>query len=440
MISEIYGEGAPVKLLNKTAIFRQEALEHRAHHWLGSPQVITPVSASVWAMLALVLIASLIAFLGLGTYTQKARLAGSVVHHPAVARIIAPRDGIIISSLAEEGKIVRAGEVIYIVNMETQTAFGATNHEITTALKSQKTAIEQEIKLKSAAADTERSHLLQMLKNKDVEQQKMGNLIAKSAQQTSWLLEKAQHFKTLVKQGIALETEHMARQSEYYSAAVQLEAYLREEVKLQGETISIQARLAAIHNEVEVSLERLRRQTARLDQDLISTEQERELHITSPIDGTLTGITGLAGNTIQAAQELASVVPTSGQAEVEIFATADAIGELRKGQAVRLRFDAYPYQWFGQYEGIVRSISTTSVEQRLDISEKQAHQPPRRYFQVRIIPKNNSVVMAGKTYPLRPGIGVKTDVFIKKRPLYEWLLLPLKGARDTVQGHSGKIS
>ncbi|HEN3568326.1 TPA: HlyD family efflux transporter periplasmic adaptor subunit [Yersinia enterocolitica] len=427
-------------MLNKTAILRQEALEHRAHHWLGSPQVITPVSASVWAMLALVLIASLIAFLGLGTYTQKARLAGSVVHHPAVARIIAPRDGIIISSLAEEGKIVRAGEVIYIVNMETQTAFGATNHEITTALKSQKTAIEQEIKLKSAAADTERSHLLQMLKNKDVEQQKMGNLIAKSAQQTSWLLEKAQHFKTLVKQGIALETEHMARQSEYYSAAVQLEAYLREEVKLQGETISIQARLAAIHNEVEVSLERLRRQTARLDQDLISTEQERELHITSPIDGTLTGITGLAGNTIQAAQELASVVPTSGQAEVEIFATADAIGELRKGQAVRLRFDAYPYQWFGQYEGIVRSISTTSVEQRLDISEKQAHQPPRRYFQVRIIPKNNSVVMAGKTYPLRPGIGVKTDVFIKKRPLYEWLLLPLKGARDTVQGHSGKIS
>ncbi|HDL7825025.1 TPA: HlyD family efflux transporter periplasmic adaptor subunit [Yersinia enterocolitica] len=428
-------------MLNKTAIFRQEALEHRAHHWLGSPQVITPVSASVWAMLALVLIASLIAFLGLGTYTQKARLAGSVVHHPAVARIIAPRDGIIISSLAEEGKIVRAGEVIYIVNMETQTEFGATNHEITTALKSQKMAIEQEIKLKSAAADTERNYLIQRLKNKDAEQQKMDHLIAKATQQTSWLREKSQYFKELVRQGIALETEHMARQSEYYSASVRLEAYKREKVKLQGETIGIKARLAAIHSEVEVSLEMLRRQTARLDQDLISTEEQRELHITSPIDGTLTGITGLAGNTIRATQELVSIVPTSGQTEVEIFATADAIGELREGQAVRLRFDAYPYQWFGQYEGIVRSISTTSVEQRLDIiSEKQAHQPPRRYFQVRIIPKNNSVVMAGKTYPLRPGIGVKTDVFIKKRPLYEWLLLPLKGARDTVQGHSGKIS
>ncbi|MDA5543483.1 HlyD family efflux transporter periplasmic adaptor subunit [Yersinia rochesterensis] len=427
-------------MIEKTAIFRQEALEHRAHHWLGSPQVIIPVGASVWAMLALVLITSLIAFLVVGTYTQKARLAGSVVHHPAVARITAPRDGIIISSLAEEGKIVRAGEVIYIISMETQTEFGATNREITAALKSQKTAIEQEIKLKSAAADTEKSHLLQMLKNKDAEQQKMGHLIAKSVQQTSWLLEKAQHFKTLVRQGIALETEHMARQSEYYSTAVQLEAYQREKVKLQGETISIKARLAAIHSEVDVSLERLRRQTAQLDQDLIATERERELHITSPIDGTLTGITGFAGNTIRAAQELASIVPTSGKAEVEIFATADTIGELREGQAVRLRFDAYPYQWFGQYDGIVRSISTASVEQRLDISEKQAHQPSRHYFQVRIVPTNNNVVMAGKTYPLRPGIGVKTDVFIRKRPLYEWLLLPLKGARNIPQEHSGEAA
>ncbi|HDL6963101.1 TPA: HlyD family efflux transporter periplasmic adaptor subunit [Yersinia enterocolitica] len=427
-------------MINKDAIFRQEALEHRAHHWLGSPQIITPVGASIWSMLALVLIISLIIFIAMGTYTQKARLTGSVVHHPAVARIIAPRDGIIISSLVEEGKTVRAGEVIYILNMETQTEFGGTHHEITAALKSQQAAIEQEIKLKSAAADTERNFLLQKLKNKDAEQQKLDGLIAKAVQQTSWLLQKAQHFKALVKQGIALETEHMARQSEYYSAAVQLEAYQQEKVKLQGEAISIKARLAAIQNDVEVSLEMLRRQTARLDQDLISTEQQRELHITSPIDGTLTGITGLTGNTVQAAQELASVMPTSGQAEVEIFATADSIGELHEGQAVRLRFDAYPYQWFGQYDGIVKSISTASVAQHFSIIERQAHQPQRRYFQVRIIPKNNSVTMAGKTYPLRPGIGVKTDVFIRERPLYEWLLLPLKGARDKIQNHSGEAA
>lgn len=150
--------------------------------------------------------------------------------------------------------------MIYIVNMETQTEFGATNHEITTALKSQKTAIEQEIKLKSAAADTERNYLIQRLKNKDAEQQKMDHLIAKATQQTSWLREKSQYFKELVRQGIALETEHMARQSEYYSASVRLEAYKREKVKLQGETIGIKAQLAAIHSEVEVSLEMLRRQ------------------------------------------------------------------------------------------------------------------------------------------------------------------------------------
>lgn len=242
-------------MINNSAIFRREALEHRAHHWLGSPQVIIPVSASVWAMLALVLIASLIAFLVLGTYTQKARLAGSVVHHPAVARIIAPRDGIIVSSLAEEGKTVRAGEVIYVVNMETQTEFGGTRHETAAALKLQKATIEREIKLKSEAADIEQNFLLLSLENKEVEQQKMDDLIGKSTQQTSWLLEKVQHFKELVRQGIALETEHMSRRSEYYSAAVQLENYKREKVRLQGEIVNIKAQLAAIHSEIEVSLD-----------------------------------------------------------------------------------------------------------------------------------------------------------------------------------------
>ncbi|CNK20365.1 putative microcin H47 secretion ATP-binding protein mchF [Yersinia frederiksenii] len=420
-------------MIKKHPIFRPEAIEHSFHHWLGSPQVITPVGASIWVMLALALIIGLIAFLVAGDYTQRVTLIGSVIHHPAVARITPSHDGIIVSSFAAEGKMVRAGEVIFIVNMETQTANGGTKHQITSALESQKITIEREIKLKSEAADTEQNFLAQNLKNKEIELQKMDSLLAQSTQQTSWLLEKAEHFKKLVRQGIALETEHMSRRSEYHNASIQLAAFQREKVKLQGEVISIKARLAAIRNEVEASLEMLRRQTARLDQDLVSAEERRELHITSPINGTLTGITGLTGHTVQAAQELASVVPASGQAEVEIFATAEVIGELREGQSVRLRFDAYPYQWFGQYSGTVKSISTASIEQKLDVNREQARQLQPRYFQVRVSPKNNEVILAGKTYPLRPGIGVETDIFIRKRPLYQWLLFPLKNTHITTQ-------
>ncbi|CNL14110.1 HlyD family secretion protein [Yersinia aleksiciae] len=427
-------------MVNIHPIFRQEAIEHRSHYWLGSPQVMTPVGASLWAMVALVLIVSLITFMVMGTYTQRARLTGTVVHQPAVARIIASHDGVIVSSVAEEGKAVRAGEVIFILNRETQTEYGATSHEITVALKAQKTAIEREIALTSEASETERNFLLQRLKNRDAEQQKMDDLIAKSTQQTAWLLEKTEHFKTLVRQGIALETEHMARRSEYYSAAVQLKAHQRQRVKLQGEILDIEARLAALNSAVEASLERLHRQAAQLDHDLVATEVQRELHITAPIEGILTGFIGLTGNTIQAGQELATVVPTSGRSEVEVFAPSDAIGELREGQTVRLRFDAYPYQWFGQYDGVVTSVSAATVsaaDRGVSASGERTYQSPRRYFQIRITPKNNAVLMAGETYPLRPGIGVETDIFIRKRPLYEWLLWPLNNSRNKVQSESG---
>lgn len=431
-------------MVNIHPIFRQEAIAHRSHYWLGSPQVMTPMGASIWAMIALVFIVSLVTFMVVGTYTQRARLTGTVVHQPAVARITATHDGVIVRSFAEEGKVVRAGEVIFIVNRETQTEYGATSHEMSAALKSQKVTIEREITLKSAAADTEQNFLRQLLANKETEQQKMDDLIAKSAQQTSWLLAKAEHFKKLVRQGIALETEHMARLSEYYSASVQLKTLRREKVKLQAEVVSIQARLAAIHSELAATLEGLHRQTAQLDQDLVSTEERRELYITAPIDGVLTGITGLTGNNIRATQELASVVPTSGRAEVEIFAATDAIGELREGQTVRLRFDAYPYQWFGQYDGTVTSISTTAIssaasERALAANGVQTHHSPSplKYFQIRISPKSDGVLLAGETYPLRPGIGVETDIFIRKRPLYQWLLSPLKSTLSTTRSEVG---
>ncbi|WP_145584234.1 HlyD family secretion protein [Yersinia intermedia] len=413
-------------MVNKPSIFRREAIEHRTNNWLGSPQIIMPVGVSIWATIALVIIVSAITIMLMGTYTQKVRLTGSVVNQPPIGRITSTADGTIVHSFAEEGKAVRKGEVIFIINMETQTEYGGTKHQITSALKSQKTAIERERKLKSEASSTEQSFLLKLLKNKEVELKKMDDLIDKSAQQTSWLLEKTEHFKQLVRQGIALEAQHIERRAEYYRASVQLETYKREKVMLQGEAIDIKAKLAAIHSEVETSLEKLRRQAAQLDQDLVSTENQRELHIVSPINGTLTGITGLVGTNIRLAQELASVVPTLGRPEVEIYASAEAIGELDVGQSVRLRFDAYPYQWFGQYDGIVTSISAVSVKKGLDTNAEQTHQQQRRYFQIRISPKSNTVLLAGKTYPLRPGIGVETDIFIRKRPIYQWIFLPLK--------------
>ncbi|OCQ51037.1 Colicin V secretion protein CvaA [Photorhabdus australis subsp. thailandensis] len=421
---------------NKNSIFRSEAIEHRTHHWLGNPQVIMPVGASVWTIIALVIIVSLVVFMIIGTYTQKVRLMGEIIYEPAVARIEATGNGTIVRSFAVEGKEVRAGDVIFIVNMETQTEYGRTSHEITSALKSQKTAIEREIMLKSEASDKESDFLTQRLKNKEAEIQELDNLITKSTEQVAWLFDKAQLFNKLVGKGIALEIDHIERRSDYYTASVQLAAYKREKVKLQGESLDIRARLATIHIGLETSRETLRRDIARLDQDLVSTEERRELYITSPIDGKLTGITGLVGKRIRSSQELASVVPTSGRPKVEIFSTSEVIGELREGQSVKLRFDAYPYQWFGQHDGIVTAISTTSVEGSLGIKDEN-NQQQKRYFQVHIRPKSDGVLLAGNIHPLRPGMGVETDIFIRKRPIYEWILLPLKRIHVATQGKPG---
>lgn len=423
---------------NKRSIFRQEAIEHKANNWLGNPRITIPSTALFWVLITMMITIVLAIFLIKGTYSQKVRLSGEIIHEPAVARLEAYCDGTIVRSFVEEGKEVCAGDNIFLINMETKTEYGRTFHEITSSLISQKAGIEREIKLKSEAADKEKEYLIERLDNKKDEIQQLDNIIKKSTEQVTWLSDKAYLFKKFVEKGLALEKDHIERRSEYYNASVQLATFKREMLKQQGESIDIKGKLSLINTELENSREILRRDIARLEQKLFFTEEQREIYVTSPINGKVTGIIGLVGKRISTGQELASIVPMCGQTKIEIFATSEVTGELREGQSVKLRFDAYPYQWFGQYDGIVSSISNASVNGSPAETVKNSPQH-KRYFQIHIKPKNDSIPFAGKTLPLRPGIGVEADIFVRKRKIYEWLLpirrthtAPLDNTREAI--------
>src|SRR5207302_891929 len=55
------------------------------------------------------------------------------------------------------------------------------------------------------------------------------------------------------------------------------------------------------------------------------------------------------------------VVPSDSMLEAQLFVPARAIGFLAAGQAVRILYEAFPYQQFGTYRGRVTNVSQTIV-------------------------------------------------------------------------------
>ena len=56
-----------------------------------------------------------------------------------------------------------------------------------------------------------------------------------------------------------------------------------------------------------------------------------------------------------------NIVPAGEKLEAQLFGPSRAIGFIRAGQRVLLRYEAFPYQKFGQYEGVVAEVSRTAI-------------------------------------------------------------------------------
>ena len=72
------------------------------------------------------------------------------------------------------------------------------------------------------------------------------------------------------------------------------------------------------------------------------------MEIRAPGDGFITSIVGHAGQPVAANAPLLTIVPAS-DLRAELLAPSSAVGFIAPGERVLLRYDAFPYQKFGQY-------------------------------------------------------------------------------------------
>ena len=107
----------------------------------------------------------------------------------------------------------------------------------------------------------------------------------------------------------------------------------------------------------------LERDLASLDQQLAETDTRSENVIAAPASGTLSVDLATLGQAVAPNQPLAVIQPEGAALQVQLFAPSRAVGFVKADDRVNLRYQAFPYQKFGQYEGRVRSIGAATWRQ-----------------------------------------------------------------------------
>jgi membrane fusion protein len=172
--------------------------------------------------------------------------------------------------------------------------------------------------------------------------------------------------------------------------------------------------------------EQLSREIAEIEEGDTVNEAQRQFVVHAPRAGVLTAMTVEPGQLIAPNLPLASIVPLSGELEAELYAPSRAIGFIKNGTAVLLRYQAFPYQKFGQQGGAIREISRSPLpanEIAAPLARLANTQEP--LYRIRVKLDRQQVAAYGQSAALQSGMQLEASLVLEHRKLVEWIIDPI---------------
>ncbi len=415
---------------SQQALFRAEAIEARRVQWLGSVLLVPRPSHTLFAVLAVVAVACVLALLTFGEFTRKARVNGWLVPQQGLVRVFAPQAGVISELKVKEGSRVRQGDPLAVLSAERQSAMvGATEAEISRLLASRRGSLERELTQQQQLFAQQRSGLELRIKAIRDEIAQFDSEIAVQSARRDLAAGSADRLRELGRQGFASKMQVQQQEEAELDQRGRLRSLQRTRSERRRELSALQAEYNDLPFKAKAQAAALERNISELGQESAASEARRTLVLTAPQSGTVTGLqTGLGGNAATNTP-LLSIVPEGSVLQAHLFAPSRSIGFIRPGQEVLLRYQAFPYQKFGHQRGRIESVSSSAMTPS-DLPVQQAGLTSlvgsgEPVYQIIVTLDQQQITAYGEARPLQPGMQVESDVLLERRKLYEWLLEPL---------------
>ncbi|WP_298822394.1 HlyD family efflux transporter periplasmic adaptor subunit [uncultured Roseibium sp.] len=412
--------------MNNPGLFRREAFQTRQENWLGAPRLIRPVSLRVMACVGLVVTLATALLLTFGNYTHRIRLSGKVVPSSGIVSVFSPADGRIVNAPFEENSEVSRGEPVLTLDTASETEHGSTAPQLAAQLREEEKEILEEIGRKDAL-DALAKHKSSTRESQIREELALyRNEIRSIETYVDSLRESLDGYQTLADRGLGTDEEFQSRKERIIVQNARLQTLHRSVLELTNERADIEAELA--QGALERASERgdLRRRLAQLRRERIATEAAQIKVLSAPVDGMVTAVIVKTHEMVAAHDPVLSILPHDSQPQIHLLAPARAIGFLRTGRPVVLRYSAYPHEKFGQHTGRIKSVSRVAMPKVDETADP--------HYRIVVIPERDTILAYGQQEPLQPGMTVEADVLLERRHLYEWILSPLIAMRNNVEG------
>lgn len=406
------------------SLFRTEVLSKRRVRLEGDIVILNHVwiwrsALAVFALFGVALVT--LCFLD---FPRTATVTGWLTTDRGLVLIQAVRPGVVEDLRVKEGQVVRAGQILVVVQTDDlQPQLGATAESASlSALNKQDSWLSQQIALSAQANGEEVRHTKALIASLESQLAQTDDQIDQQSVVVAGAKKDIEIGRQLAEQGLISLRDARNRESAYATTIKELSSLKERRSELRGQLLEARADQRKLDIDQRVRVASLEGDRAAVDQHAAETEGLQRYALTAPVDGRVTGLVAHLGYAIDSHRPLLAIIPSGSRIEAELFVTSAAVGFLRPNQEVKLTYDAFPYQRFGTHDGKVRNISANALLP----SEVDAPLELKEPVYIATVALDRQTVAAyGRNYDLRAGTTLRADIVLERRSVFRWLLEPL---------------
>lgn len=407
----------------KTPLFREAARKNTTAKTVGEIVMVRPLSFAVLAALATTMTLLLACFAIFGSYTKRATVTGYLAPDLGLLRLYPTQAGTVFSKNVQEGQAVKKGDRLYVLSAERQSGKGGGIQEsISRYVASRQQSLQDELgQTQQLHQDQERA-LGKRIDALSAEKSSLAQQVAGQQARIKLAKASAERAVKLQSQGFFSRDMAQQKQAELLDQRDRLQTLERARIGIERDLQAAQNDLASLPIAQRNQLAQIERQIANATQEFAESESKRELAITAPHSGIATAVTADPGQSVDMGKPLMSIIPDGAVMQAHLYAPSRAIGFIRPGNDVLLRYQAYPYQKFGHARGKVVSISRSAMS---GDEIAPAFNRGEAMYRITVSLRSQTMKAYGQAYSLQPGMLVDADILLEQRKLYEWALEPL---------------
>lgn len=408
----------------RSGLFRPEVLQYRLPARFGAAAGGAPVSLQLYAVLGVLFLGLLVVYLGVARFKTTVSANGVLVPGAGAVRAGPSWQGVYQSISVQEGEWIKAGEVMALISTQRHDEDGR-----------ERTGIEQtfnrveirQLRRKLQLAGRSAALQLQQMRARRQQLRESLDLLEDEAsimrRRVNAARASLEARRTLRDRGLLADIVYRQHEESYLALVQQqqqlsgrLVANRQEQREVRDRQDSLRLEQESRRHELESEIRRKQHASRLLDSDAL-------LAVIAPTDGVAGPVTARAGDVARPGSTLTTIIPAEVPLQARLYLSGSAMGLVEAGQPVQLTYDAYPYQTYGNHQGRVESVSSTTLdprEQRVMLPEIQ-----EPVYQLDAALPEQTLVADGQAHHLRSGMRLRAEIVTAEMTLLAYMFDPL---------------